>query len=106
MTRKRQFVQEVLAAEDIELDGLGAGPDVTVLKAAAAGVYACCLLSNSDLHLMALEEGDVEEADLLPVGVGESEDLAGGDGVGGGNDTGGVWKDVEAMCMFVVQVRR
>lgn len=104
MTRKRQFVQEVLAAEDTEMDGLGAGPGVTVLKAAAEGAYACCLLSNSHLHLMALEEGDVEEADLLPVGVGESEDLVGEDGVGDG--TGGVWKDVEAMCMFGVKVRR
>lgn len=101
MTRKRQFVQEVLAAEDTEMDGLGAGPDVTVLKAAAEGVYACCLLSNSYLHLMALEEGDVEEADLLPVG-----DLVGEDGIGGGHGTGGVWKDVEAMCMFGVKVRR
>ena len=77
------------------MDGLGADLDVTVKRAAAAGVHACCLLSNSRLHLMALEEGDEGEADLLPVDIDGGEEGEGG---------GGVWEEVEAMCMFGVQV--
>eukprot|EP00904_Undaria_pinnatifida_P008680 jgi/Undpi1/4942/HiC_scaffold_19.g08294.m1 len=92
-----QGVQDVLASEDPEMDGLGADLDVTVKRAAAAGVHACCLLSNSRLHLMALEEGDEGEADLLPVDIDGGEEGEGG---------GGVWEEVEAMCMFGVQEQR
>ncbi|CAN0468994.1 unnamed protein product, partial [Ectocarpus sp. 12 AP-2014] len=93
VTRNRDPVQDVLASEDPDLGGLGADAGVTVLRAAAAGSHACCLLSNLRLHLMALDDGD-----LMPVG---SVDEAGEEGEGGG----GVWEEVEAVCMFGVQVR-
>lgn len=98
VTRQRQAVQDVLASEDPEMDGLGAEPGVTVLRASAAGAHACCLLSNHRLHLMVLEEGDETDADLLPVGLGGEEEEGAGDGVEG------AWEGVEAMCMFGVQV--
>lgn len=93
VTRNRDPVQDVLASEDPDLGGLGADAGVTVLRAAAAGSHACCLLSNLRLHLMALDDGD-----LMPVG---SVEEAGEEGEGGG----GVWEEVEAVCMFGVQVR-
>ncbi|CAN0405325.1 unnamed protein product, partial [Pylaiella littoralis] len=62
VTRNRVPVQDVLASEDPELGGLGAEAGVTVVRAAAAGSHACCLLSNRRLHLMALDDGD-----LMPV---------------------------------------
>ncbi|CAM9706988.1 unnamed protein product, partial [Ectocarpus sp. 8 AP-2014] len=91
VTRNRDPVQDVLASEDPDLGGLGADAGVTVLRAAAAGSHACCLLSNLRLHLMALDDGD-----LMPVG---SVEEAREEGEGGG----GVWEEVEAVCMFGVQ---
>eukprot|EP00903_Cladosiphon_okamuranus_P018754 g17257.t1 len=97
VTRDRAAVFDVLASDDPEFGGLGAEPGVSVVRAAAAGSHACCLLSNLRLHLMALDDGD-----LMPLLPSEEEEEEGGSEGSGG---GGVWEEVEAMFMFGVQER-
>lgn len=96
----------MLASEDPEVGGLGADPGVTVVRAAAAGVHACCLLSDNRLRLMALEEGDAQEAELLPVDAdeGKTVGVVGGAFAAGEGGAGEAWEAVEAVCMFGVQV--
>lgn len=95
VTRNRAAVFDVLASDDPEFGGLGAEAGVSVVRAAAAGSHACCLLSNLRLHLMALDDGD-----LMPLLLAEGE----GEGKGAGSGAGGVWEGVEAMFMFGIQV--
>lgn len=123
VVRRRQAIQDILASEDTELDGLGAASGATVLRAAAAGAHACCLMSGCRLQLMALEEGEEDEADLLPAVAEEDPEGDEAPGTNGGDGdravsastsslaparTGGVtiWDDVEATCMFGIRVRR
>lgn len=96
---------DVLASDDPEFGGLGAEAGVSVVRAAAAGSHACCLLSNLRLHLMALDDGDLMP--VLPPAEEEErqEEEEEGNGVGGGEGAGGVWEEVEAMYMFGIQVR-
>eukprot|EP00752_Nemacystus_decipiens_P015088 g13442.t1 len=101
VTRDRAAVFDVLASDDPEFGGLGAEPGVSVVRAAAAGSHACCLLSNLRLHLMALDDGDLMP--LLPAEEYEGEGEGGEGGAGGG--AGGVWEEVEAVYMFGIQER-
>lgn len=108
MTRNRAAVFDVLASDDPEFGGLGAEAGVSVVRAAAAGSHACCLLSNLRLHLMALDDGDLMP--LLPPaedeeGEGEAKGEGQGEGLAEGGGAGGVWDGVEAMYMFGIQVR-